>query len=103
MSELINTAQIIADGRVVWVNAPDGSCIGRFGRLGVDVHRSVTAQLAGEPECLVCTHGKMTPAEWALFVDAMAEQHNVTIEDRHVPRFLQIRATGKPLGASNEL
>lgn len=103
MTAFMNWAQIIADGRAVWVNASDGSCIGRFGRLGVDVHRSVTAQLAGEPECLVCTHGKVTPAEWALFVDAMAEYHKVVIEDRHMPKFLQARATGKPFGAINEL
>lgn len=64
----------------VWVNGFDGSCIGRFSkRYGIDVHRTASAQLAGEGECLMCTHAPADHASWLTFVDAMQEHHGVTV------------------------
>lgn len=64
----------------VWVNGPDGSCIGRFSkRFGIDVHRTATAQLAGEGECIMCTHSPADHAAWLLFVRAMQEHHGVAV------------------------
>ena len=64
----------------VWVNGPDGSCIGRFSkRFGIDVHRTATAQLAGKGECIVCTHSPADHAAWLLFVRAMQEHHGVAV------------------------
>lgn len=70
----------------VWINADDGSCIGRFSKhFGVDVHRTATAQLAGEPECLVCTHGPADRGTWLLFVDAMQQHHGVRVPEHFSP------------------
>lgn len=64
----------------VWINGADGSCIGRFSkRFGIDVHRTATAQLAGESECIVCTHERSDRMSWARFIDAMQEHHGVTV------------------------
>lgn len=76
------THEICADPArgTVWVNGPDGSCIGRFSkRFGIDVHRTATAQLAGEGECLMCTHKPADQASWQLFVEAMQRHHGVTV------------------------
>ncbi|RCW65152.1 hypothetical protein [Pseudorhodoferax soli] len=65
----------------VWVNGYDGSSIGRFSkRFGIDVHRTGTAQLAGEGECLVCTHGPADHATWLLFIEAMQQHHGVQVQ-----------------------
>lgn len=54
--------------RRVWVHASDGSTVGRFDvRFGIDIHHTVTEQLAGKPECLHCTHETPGEGEWALF------------------------------------
>jgi hypothetical protein len=37
--------EISTDGRVVWVNAPDGMCVGRFTKSHVDVHHNTANQL----------------------------------------------------------
>lgn len=77
--------QIESDGITVWVNASDGSCLGRFGVMGVDIHRAIDEQsMTGE--CLLCTHGRTGPAEWRLFIDGMLEHHGVTVGDGHRPR-----------------
>lgn len=74
--------EILADPArgTVWVNGADGSCIGRFSkRYGIDVHRTATAQLAGEGECIMCTHAPADRAAWLVFVDAMQQHHGVSV------------------------
>lgn len=68
------------DAQRVWVNAPDGSCIGRFDRRGhVDVHRTMHAQIQGQPECLACAH-EGTPDElWAAFKASMLEHYQIEV------------------------
>ncbi len=78
---------IETDGRTVWVTGSDGSCIGRFGRLGVDVHRPFEQQLDGEGECLTCTHGPTGDAEWRLFVVEMLRHHGVCVDDAYRPAY----------------
>ena len=64
----------------VWINGADGSCIGRFSkRFGIDIHRTATAQLAGEGECIMCTHEPSDRTSWSLFIDAMRQHHGVTV------------------------
>lgn len=87
--------EIIADGRTVWINGPDGSCLGRFGALGVDVHRSATDLLAGKSQCLVCTHRRATKADWQMFVDAMHVHHAVVVDARYQPTFLRHGGRGE--------
>lgn len=48
---------VSSEGSTVWINSADGSCIGRFSkRFGLDVHRTLTEQMAGGSQCLHCTH-----------------------------------------------
>ncbi len=78
-----------SDGRTVWVNSPDGDCIGRFSRFGIDVHRGVKQQMAGEGECLHCTHEKPDAEAWRVFQGEVLRHHNVTVGDEHMPEFLR--------------
>lgn len=57
--------------------------------MGVDVHRSASEQLEGAPECLVCTHGRVTAEDWALFVEAMAIHHGIDVGDQFRPGYLR--------------
>lgn len=43
--EPLHEVVVSGDGATVWVNGPDGSCIGRFSkRFGIDVHHTGTRQ-----------------------------------------------------------
>lgn len=77
--------QIDSDGKTVWVNGPDGSCLGRFGALGVDIHRTMEDQLSGKGQCMLCTHGSTGDAEWDLFVAGMKHHHGIAVSPRHKP------------------
>ena len=78
-------ARVRSDGVTVWVHdASDGSCTGRFGRLGIDIHRPALEQTE-LGQCLLCTHGPTGIAEWIRFVDAMRNIYGVRISDRHRP------------------
>lgn len=59
--------QISACRQTVWIHSSDGSTVGRFGRMGVDLHNTVTEQMAGKPQCRLCTHGEPTLADWVMF------------------------------------
>lgn len=80
--------EITSNGKTVWVNAPDGMCIGRFSRFGIDVHRNFKEQAAGMGECLNCTHELPDLSGWREFVDRMKHHHGVSVEDCHMPDFL---------------
>lgn len=73
----------------IWIHASDGSTVGRFGRMGIDLHTTVTEQLAGKPECRLCTHGRPTAADWALFREKALAWWGVDVpEDAFDPRLL---------------
>ncbi len=60
--------QLSATRDRLWIHsAADGSTVGRFGRLGIDLHNTITEQMAGLPQCRLCTHGKPTQADWDQF------------------------------------
>lgn len=85
--EAEHQVQVSEDGRTVWVHAEDGSTVGRFDkRFGMDVHRTVTQQLAGEGQCLRCTHQAPGPEEWQQFCDLMLQHYGITV-DRSVVQF----------------
>jgi len=80
--------RVQSDGSTVWVHdASDGSCTGRFGRLGIDIHRPASQHTA-LGQCLLCTHGPTGPAEWLRFVEAMKDIYGVTVSDRHRPQYI---------------
>lgn len=82
--------EIVADGRTVWINHAEGYCIGRFGRVGSEVHRTMRDQYTGLGECLECRHGPTGPADWRAFQAAMLAHYGVTVSDRFAPRFLGV-------------
>lgn len=67
-------------GDTVWVTGDDGSCVGRFSkRFGIDVHRTVIEQMAGEGQCLHCTHGAAGAVEWQEFREAVRRHHGIEV------------------------
>lgn len=70
-SGLACLAGVESNGQVVWVNAGDGCCVGRFSRAGVDVHHGAREQIETGRECVDCTHERPTAADWDRFVLAM--------------------------------
>jgi hypothetical protein len=74
---------ITTDGRTVWVNA--ASCLGRFGLQGIDIHRPAAEQ-PDLGECLYCTHGPTTRADWDVFVAKMLEHHAIKVLAKYMPK-----------------
>lgn len=81
----LGVVEITNDGTTVWVNT-ELSNIGRFGRYGIDVHRTLDAQLQGASQCLACTHGPTHLAEWRRFQLLMLEHYGIEIIDWHMPQ-----------------
>ena len=76
-----DAVQVSPDGRTVWVHAPDGSTVGRFSTVfGMDVHTSVTAQLAGAEQCLHCTHTKPGLEHWNQFCDLIQANYAIVVD-----------------------
>lgn len=76
----MHSIEVSALGDTVWVTGPDGSCVGRFSkRFGIDVHRTVTEQLAGADQCLYCTHVRAGAVEWESFRRAMMMHHGIEV------------------------
>lgn len=75
--------QVSDDGGTVWVHsAADGSTVGRFSkRFGIDVHRTVTEQLAGKDQCLFCTHDPAGAKEWADFRREILANFNIDVPE----------------------
>lgn len=70
----------LSDARnAVWIHASDGSTVGRFGRQGVDLHNTVSEQMAGASECRLCTHGQVTVVEWEMFREKALEWWGVEV------------------------
>ncbi|WP_124076875.1 hypothetical protein [Burkholderia gladioli] len=78
--EAIHSIEVSDAGDTVWVTGPDGSCVGRFSkRFGVDVHRTVTEQLAGADQCLHCTHQVADEDDWREFCAAVLMHHAIDV------------------------
>lgn len=80
---------IESDGTTVWIHGPQGECLGRFGRLGIDIHSSFEDQVAGKPQCLECTHERVTASDWQRFRAAMIEHYGIPISEDHRPSYLE--------------
>lgn len=88
MSPLVET-----DGNTVWVQNAQGDCLARFGRLGIDIHRSTAAQLAGESQCLFCTHERTTIEDWELFRQKVKHLHGIEVPEEAMP--MRFTSSGK--------
>ena len=81
MPDIEYELQLSDSKSAVWIHScVDGSTVGRFGRMGIDLHNTVTEQQAGMPECRLCTHGQPSKEDWQLFRDKALEFWGV-----HVP------------------
>jgi hypothetical protein len=80
-SGLSYAVQLSDTRTAVWIHASDGSTVGRFGRMGIDLHNTVTEQMSGKPECRLCTHGQSTAHDWALFREKAKEWWGVEVPD----------------------
>lgn len=82
--------QVSANGETVWVHASDGSTVGRYStRFGMDVHNTVTAQMAGASQCLNCTHTAPTVQDWKEFCRLMLAHFAIPIPDDINPHLAQ--------------
>ncbi|HCE7248407.1 TPA: hypothetical protein NHR53_006292 [Pseudomonas aeruginosa] len=82
--------QIADNNSAVWVHSSDGSTVGRFGRMGIDLHNTVTEMMAGAPQCRLCTHGMPSLADWQLFREKVREWWGVDVpEDAFDPALLR--------------
>lgn len=81
--------EIFTDGRTVWINASDGSSVGRFGRMGIDIHTSADDQMNGAPQCLACTHERTTVSDWHKFQVLMKQHFDIDIDVSLMPMYLQ--------------
>jgi len=87
MPQLAEQIDLSTDGKTVWVHALDGSTVGRFSLVfGMDVHTTISAQLAGADQCLHCTHVKPKKEDWLKFCELMRQHYGIEID----PTLIQI-------------
>lgn len=68
--------------RRVWVHASDGSTVARFDtRFGMDIHTTVSEQMAGASQCLHCTHSRPTQKDWKVFREKIHHHFGVLIPE----------------------
>lgn len=65
----------------IWIHSSDGSTVGRFSRMGIDIHNTVTDQMKGSPECLLCTHKPVDKEDWEIFKSKALEMWGVHLTD----------------------
>lgn len=79
----MSNSDVESDGVTVWVNERSGYCLGRFGRMGIDVH--VDPMDNKGTQCAFCTHGPVTALDWDIFKRKMLEVHDVVVDDKYLP------------------
>jgi hypothetical protein len=74
--------QLSQSRTAIWIHShSDGSTVGRFGRMGVDLHNTAVDQMAGMPECRLCTHGQPTVGDYQLFRAKALEWWGVNVPE----------------------
>lgn len=87
-----NGHQVMWDGKTVWVNSGiDGSCIGRFGKVGMDVNLPETEQMETGARSLESFRDQ-TMEGWGKFCGLMHKHYGVTVPTAARPRWLGITA-----------
>jgi len=87
----------------VWIHASDGSTVGRFGRMGIDLHNTVTEQMSGKPECRFCTHGQPTAHDWQLFREKAKEWWGVGVPDDAFDKTLLLSNRSRKSGIHEQI
>jgi len=71
--------QLTPSRNAVWVHASDGVTVGRFGKMGIDIHNSMAVQLETGKQCLLCTHRPVNGDDWGKFREKALELWNIDI------------------------
>lgn len=88
MNAFATAYELLYDGKTVWVNGLDGSNLGRFSRMGYDVHHPVEKQMKGDV-CLLCTHSLPDLKGWVLWRDRMEAMTGLKINDEAKPKWVK--------------
>lgn len=81
MEQLAAQVEVSRDGKTVWVHSLEGTTVGRFSVVfGMDVHTTVSEQLAGADQCLHCTHSKPNQADWMEFCALMQKHYSIVVD-----------------------
>lgn len=72
--------EVSPPGDRIWVHSKsDGSTVGRFCAMGIDIHNTVTDMLNGKGECLDCRHDLPETESWPYFVKEVHRHYGITI------------------------
>lgn len=85
--------QLETDGITVWVTDHEGTCIARFGRLGIDIHHNREGQIDTGSQCLHCTHEPTTEEDWHIFVAEVQKHHGVKVSRKFMPKRFKVAIT----------
>lgn len=81
IDQLAEQIDVSADRATVWVHSLDGTTVGRFSKkYGMDVHRTLTEQMAGASQCLHCTHSQPVRADWLKFCELMQQHYSIEVD-----------------------
>ena len=80
----MSEVDITSDGVTVWVNNDVGYCLGRFGKMGIDIH-SNPKSVKEMQQCILCTHEQTTLGDGHRFIEGMRQHHNITVPDEYRP------------------
>lgn len=88
-AELVVEHEVCSNTQTVWVNSGEtGCCLGRFSKMGIDVHHDVDAQMRDGKQCLDCTHTQPTVEDWYRFVHTMLHVYGVLVDEEHRPEWI---------------
>ena len=74
------TAQILSDGKTVWVNSNEtGSCVARFCKLSLE--------FMPKAETFNADPSKRDGADWGRFKDGVARRYGFVIGDEYEPKW----------------
>jgi hypothetical protein len=83
--------QLLTDGYTCWAHTADGERIGRWSRLGIDIHLTLEEQLKQGRECLECVRG----GSWERFREGMQRHYGIDIPEDFLSEGL--KRSGGPL------
>lgn len=86
ITEMHGVYELSHDGKTVWVNGPDGCCLARFSKKGIDIHRTAMEQERGQ--CLDCKAGPLEASDWELFRTKMVQYYGIEIPQKFRPKVL---------------
>ena len=77
-THLRKPVEAFGDGWSVWVNDTDGTCLARFGRFGIDIHKDTEGKQYGRP----------TSKDWEEFLKVMVDVYDIIVPEKLRPSFL---------------